>query len=361
MLAPNELADLYRQHRDTHVLSVYLDTDQQDFAEREKWQIALKTAVAEERDKVGDPEAFDRALERLKARLDDNDGGFLNGRGWVGFATSDDLLYSEGLPVPMPNLVRWEDGLRVAPYARALKQARPVVAVVMDSRKARILRYLMGLLSQSDFLEADTYLGDLTDVGTAKRPSNHSGRRGKTGTDAAQRFLDVERERLVGRVAQELREEVGTDGLLIVGGADRTVDALVKELGDFASERRRVRPSLNFDMSDAEIRATVEAAASEISDALQQALVDELIGSARSDGDACLGEAETERAAVEGRIDTLVVSDGFRRRDPDRADHFEGTAFEHGASVVEVSRAAGERLDEEAGGTGAVLRYRVRG
>lgn len=360
MLAPEQLADLYKRHRKDHVLSIYLDADQHDFAERGKWRIALKTAVSQEREKAADAKVFDRALEHLQEPLNESDGSFLSGRGWVGFATAEGVLHSESLPVPMPNLVRWEDGLRVAPYARALKQARPVVAVIIDSRKARILRYRMGLLSQRDFLEADTYLGDLTDVHVAKVASNHSGIRGKTGTDAAQNFLDVERERLVGRVAQEVRDEVGKDGLLIIGGADRTVDALAKELGDFAGDRRRTVHSLNFDMSDAEIRDEVEATASEISSGLHDEIMDRVVEGARSDGDACLGEEETERALVEARVDTLLIADTFREANPDRADHFEGAAFEHGAQVIEVGREVGERLQREGGGVGALLRYKVR-
>lgn len=360
MLAPEQLADLYKRHRKDPVLSIYLDADQHDFAERGKWRIALKTAVSEQREKAPDAGRFDQAFEHLSGPLQESDGSFLSGRGWVGFATPEGVLHSESLPVPMPNLVRWEDGLRVAPYARALKQARPVVAVVIDSRKARVLRYRMGLLAQRDFLEADTFLGDLTDVRAAKVPSTHSGIRGKTGTDAAQNFLDVERERLVGRVAEDVRGEVGHEGLLIIGGSERTVDALARELGDFADDRRRVLHSLNFDMSDADLTEAVETAASEISEELSGRILERLVGDARSGGDACLGEAETERALVEARVDTLLIADSFRRNDPDRADHFEGAAFEHGARVIEVSRKVAERLQSEGGGVGALLRYRVR-
>ena len=359
MLAPEQLADLYKRHRKDPVLSIYLDADQHDFAERGKWRIALKTAVSEQREKAADSSRFDKAFEHLSEPLGESDGSFLAGRGWVGFATPDGILHSESLPVPMPNLVRWEDGLRVAPYARALKQARHVVAVVIDSRKARILRYRMGLLSERDFLEADTFLGDLTDVHVAKVPATHSGIRGKTSTDAARDFLDVERDRLVGRVAEEVRKEVGNEGLLIVGGAERTVDALVRELGDFADSRRRILHSLNFDMSDTELTRSVERVASEVSTESNGQIVEHLLGEARSGGDGCLGEAETERALVEARVDTLLIADSFRRNDPDRADHFEGAAFEHGAKVIEVSRGVAEQLQAEGGGIGALLRYKV--
>jgi hypothetical protein len=360
MLAPDQLVDLYRSNRQETVLSIYLDADQHDFGDRDKWRIALKTAVSAQRTEAGDPSEFDRAYERLRKFLDANENGFLSGRGWVGFATAEELLHTESVPVPMPNLVRWEEGLRVAPYARALKQARPVIAVLIDSRRARLLRYRMGAMTQLDYQEADTYLGDLTDVNVAKRPTNRTGVRGKTATDAAHRFLEVERERLVGRVAEEVRSAAGQKGLVVLGGADRSVDALQKELSDLGNERLLSDAHLSFDLSEADLRESVETAASELSSGEQMRTVERLIDGARAGGDACLGDAETSRAVGEGRVDTLYVSDVFRRRDPDRVDHFEGAAFEQGADVVEVARDAGEALERAGEGIGAKLRYRIR-
>lgn len=360
MLAPNQLVDLYRSHRSDNVLSVYLDTDQHDFAERGKWRIALKNRLSEERAKASDPTAFDEAYAQLAEWLEPDGNGFLTGRGWVGFATPERCIYAEALPVPMPDLVRWEPGLRVAPYARALKQARPVVSVLIDSRHAAVRRYEMGALSDGEKLHADTYIGDLTDVNISKRAHGHSGVRGKTGTDAAQRLLEVERDRLVARVAEEVTAEAGLHGIVVVGGAERAADALRKELDGLGENRLRVESSLNFDMSDAELRDAVERIASEMSARDQQRILERAIDDARSEGDACLGEEETERALIEKRVGTLLVSDRMRQERPDRTDHLEGAAFEQGASVVEMSREAGALLDREAEGVGALLRYRIR-
>jgi hypothetical protein len=359
MLAPDQLVALYRKTRRQTVLSIYLDADQHDFGDRDKWRIALKTAVAEQRDLADDAAEFDRAYERLREPLDSSENGFLSGRGWVGFATADDVLHMESLPVPMPNLVRWEEGLRVAPYARALKQARPVIAVLLDSRKARIARYRMGTMTELDHQEADTYLGELTDVNVSKRPTNRTGIRGKTGTDAAHRILEVERDRLVSRVAEEVREAAGRQGFVVLGGAERSVDALRKELDDLDEGRLRIEALFSFDLSEPDLRESVEAAASELSAREQRVRVERLLDAAHSKGDGCLGDPETARAIGEGRVDTLFVADSFRDRDPDRADHFEGAAFEQGADVVEVAREAAEVLEREGGGIGATLRYRI--
>lgn len=360
MLAPDQLVDLYRKTLQETVLSIYLDADQHDFGDRDKWRIALKTAVSAQRAEADDPASFDRAYERLREFLDSNENGFLSGRGWVGFATADQLLHTESVPIPMPNLVRWEEGLRVAPYARALKQARPVIAVLIDSRRARLLRYRMGTMTQLDYREADTYLGDLTDINVAKRPTNRSGVRGQTATDAAHRFLEVERDRLVGRVADEVRSAAGDKGLVVLGGADRSVSALQKELSELGDERMLAGAHLSFDLAEADLRQSVEAAASELSAREQVHAVERVVNDAHAEGDACLGDAETARAVGEGRVDTLYVSDAFRRREPDRVDHFEGAAFEQGADVVEVAGEAGETLEREGQGVGARLRYRIR-
>ena len=360
MLAPNQLVDLYRSHRSDDVLSVYLDTDQRDFAQRGVWRVTLKNRISEERASAKDPEAFDEAYAHLAQFMEPDGNGFLTGRGWAGFATPEGCIYAEALPVPMPDLVRWEPGLRVAPYARALKQARPVVAVLVDSRHAAIRTYRMGALSDGDQLHADTYIGDLTDVNVSKRAHGHSGVRGKTGADAAQRLLEVERDRLIARVAEEVLTEAGRDGIVVVGGVERAAEALRKELNGLGEHRLEVESTLSFDMSAAELRDAVERVASEMSARDQQRVVERAIDSARSEGDACLGQEETERALIEKRVGTLLVSDTLRKDDPDRTDHLEGAAFEQGATVMEMSRAAGARLDQEGGGVAALLRYRIR-
>lgn len=357
MLDTDSLTKLYRKYRHETVLSIYLDADQRDFAERTRWQRVLKNRTSAARKEAEDPEAFDRALAHLTDELEPEANQFLEGRGWVGFATAGERIHAESLPVPMPNLVRWETGLRVAPYARALVQSRPIVAVLVDSRRARLLHYREGTLSESARLHADTYLGDLTDVTTSKRASAHSGIRGATGTDAAQRFLEVERDRLLARVEDEVRAEAGESGVIVLGGVERAVGALAKRLVPMGEARVTVRPGLSFDMTDAEIRATVEDAASEMTGLRQRRLVERLVDLARANGDACLGDRETERALREGRVDTLVVSDRLRTSQPDRVDHLEGAAFEQSADVIEVAREAATTLDREADGVGALLRY----
>lgn len=360
MLDTDQFTSLHREYRDTPVLSVYLDIDQRDFAERGRWRTSLDNLVSAQREKASDAAAFDRALAHLAPALEPDRNNFKNGRGWAGFATADELILAGTLPTPMPDLARWERGLHVAPYVRTLKQDRSVVAAIVDSRRARVLLYRQGGLSEEDSLRADTFIGDLTDVNVAKRPAAHSGVRGKTGTDAARRILEVERDRLLRRVAEEVTSQAGDRGFVVVGGIERAMHALLDRLDNVDATRVARRPGLNFHMSEAEIRETVEEAASELSSRRQARILEQVVEQARAGGRGTLGPEDTERALEERRVDTLLVSRSLRREQPDLAARLEGAAFDQGASVVEASREAGGVLDREGEGVGALLRFRIR-
>lgn len=365
MLTRDQLIELYRTHQQTRVLSIYVNADQHDPAQRDAWRIRLKGGLSQARDALdGAPhdesKAFDAAQERIRAALDaDTASSFLPGRGWVGFATADALIHTDRIDVPMPDLVRWERGLRIAPYVRALKQTRPVLLVVLDRRKAAVYRYQEGELTDVDHLHADTFVGDLTDIGTAKRATNRSGIRGKTGTDAAQNVLDTGARRLVQRLIDELEIHDGQTSL-VIGGTREQMSALRGALPADLQERLAEDPSLNFDMGRAELAQRVEAAASELSSQRLGALLDDIAEKAGAHGDGCLGREATEKALREGRVRTLAVSVGLQERDPDLADRLIGTAFgANGADAHLLPRAVGERLDRMGEGVGALLHYHV--
>jgi hypothetical protein len=357
MLSKDQLEALYHEHRDDWVLSVYLDADQHDFAERGRWRVALKNELSEQRRHAPDPELLDRAHEHVEEALQSG-RSFLQGRGWAGFATSEERLHADSLPVAMPDLVRWEKGLRVAPYARALKATRPVIGVVVDSRRARVISFGDDRSTHDEELHADTYLGDLTDVNVAKRATDRSGVRGKTGTDAAQRYLEVERDRLLTRVAEEVRARMDGDAFVLLGGVRRALEGLAREL-DLDSARMVKDPHLSLDSSNEQLQQAAEETRRTLSAAHEAELVESVVDRARAGGDASLGEEDTHQALREMRVDTLVVSERRRRERPDDVDRAEGTAFEQSANVIEVRGEAGERLDQEGEGLGSLLRYRV--
>lgn len=364
MLTHDELVELYRTFRQEKVLSVYLDGLATDFAQRSTWRKRLDQQVTEARRVANgrapdEEEAFDRALGRIEDVLKEYEA-FLPDRGWVGFASPDELLYANPVRAPMPDLVRWEEGIRVAPYVRALKQDRLVLGVLVDSRRARVFEYRDGELIESQDLNAETYLGDLTDINISKRATNHSGVRGKTATDAAQRFLEVGSERMLKKLMELVTERVGSSGILVLGGTPEAATAARSHLSQQMSDRVAVRSSLPLEASDAAVKEHLEAAASELNQALQQKLLDEVVNQAKAGGKGALGPEGVERALKEARVDTLLLSRNFIRGSPDYADHLVGATFEQHADVEELSGDGADRLDMEGEGVAARLRYTIR-
>ena len=116
---------------------------------------------------------------------------------------------------------------------------------------------------------------------------------------------------------------------------------------------------MHVGMSDAEMLADTEEAASELTLTAQGAVLDEVMAAARANGRACLGVKDTTESLRGGRVDLLVVTRGLRERDTELVDQMIGAAFDHGAAVEEISADAGERLDAEGEGVAARLRYTV--
>jgi peptide subunit release factor 1 (eRF1) len=149
----------------------------------------------------------------------------------------------------------------------------------------------------------------------------------------------------------------GQDGIVVVGGTTEAEKKLVALLPRRLQGRVARRRSLHLDMSAAEIREEIRSAAGDLSEQGHRALVAEVVDAARSGGKGTLGEKETLQALQGMQVDTLLLSRGFIQTHPDPADHAVSLAFAQGASVEEVSGAAGGTLDHDAEGIAARLRF----
>ena len=283
MLTSDALVALYRKHRTESVLSVYLDASQTDPANRANWSRWLNDQVRDLRRQLtesgADSRSFDAAHGHIEGALGNPDR-FLSGRGWAGFATESELIYAEGLPVPMPNLIRWEAGVRVAPYLRAVKQSTPVPVAIADSRRVRIFCYLGGSLEERYDLHADRDFGDLSDSSGSRRAGRTSGVRGETGKDKAAALLDAQTDRLIADAADRLVELADDQATIVLGGVEPVVARLEKALP--AEALVSIRPGLSFDDSLSDLRAVVEEAASQASRERQSSVVERTLDAARS-------------------------------------------------------------------------------
>jgi hypothetical protein len=358
MLTREKLVELYRSRSDKHVLSIYLNAEEHDPAKRRAWRRAFDH-VLEHVSRTVDPadhEDYEAALTHIRKELRQYDA-FLPERGWAGFADAGGLLYAEAMPVPMPDLGCWEEGPHVAPYVRALKQSRPVLVVLVDSRRAHIYRYQDGSLSNAQELVTEGINEDIADYNTSKRASTHTGTRGETGTDVAQRLQEAHTDRMLKQVAELIPAEAGGDGFVVIGGPHEVISSTVSRLHKSMNGRVHEDVTLNFDMSVADIRKATEQAASKLSEQRHAELVAELIDTARSGGRASLGREATEVALLDRRVEFLILSRELAAREPEYVDECVGRAFEQSAEVEEVGGTAGARLDAEADGIGARVRF----
>lgn len=358
MLNREELVALFRKYRGERVLSLYLNAEEHDPAKRRAWRRALDHAIEDARARIdpGETEAFDAALAHLKLELKRYDA-FLPGAGWAGFARPDGLLHAESLPIVMPNLSRWEDGIRVAPYVRALKGAEPVITVLADSRQVRLYRRVNGELAELPEIRADTFFGDLTDVNMSKRATTHTGVRGATDTDAAQRLEGVGTERMLKALVEQLRDLANRNGSIVIGGTDEISAQLLARLPRALQTRAIEERSISFHDSLADLKRASAAAADVLAARNQARLLDDVLDLAHSGGRGCLGPEQTSESLREGRVEILLLSRRFTSEHPEFSDFYTGTAFEQGADVEEMAGESGDRLDQEGAGVGARLRF----
>lgn len=360
MMPLDELAGLRRELSARNVLSAYIAAEEHDPTERSSWRARLAAGL-DTVERGLDPAAltsFAAARRRLETELDGY-RGFLPGRGWAAFVTADRLWYCAEVPAPMPDLVRWRRGPVLGPYLRTLKQDRPVIVALIDSRRARLLEYHAGELTETADLRADGFIDDLTDRNTSKRATSHSGVRGETGSDAADRILRQESDRLLKNVANEL-DPAGTDALIILGGPTAAVAGLEKLLQPGAGDRLRIASELHLTMSLPEIQRSVESVVTTLTRELQLALATAVLDDVRPGGLGGLGIHETAEACALGQVDRLILTPQFVAEHEEAAEDLIALTLEYGGAVDLLSDDAAALLDARGGGVAAHLRFARR-
>lgn len=361
MLTYAELVELERSLRGERVLSVYVDGSAPDPAAKHAWRRVLDDAVRGiGRGLAGAPhderEAFRRAASLLEAELAATSGA-LGAPGWAAFITAEGVRTAGPLPTHIPSLVRWERGARVAPYVRALEQQRPVVVAVVDTREARLYRYREGALEALDTLRAHAAVGPFDHMGDVPREHFHTGTRGSTGTDAAERELRVGTERMLAELAGRLTVLGGDDAWIVLGGTPQAAKAALATLPGAAAARATVLPSLGVWASEAEIRRLAAEGATVLREAREGAMLADLLERKGARGNGAVGASAVLHALDAGAVQELLLSTQFLERHAADAELAVRAALGQRSSVEVAGGAAAERLDREAGGIVARLRF----
>lgn len=364
MLSYRELIELDRALRGELVLSVYIDGTTHDPAARYVWRKKLDHRLQEIRHRLqnskrSELDAFERAAAGIETELGSFEAS-LPSPGWAGFATAARVPQAGTLPVAMPDVAWWDRGMRVAPYVRVLTHERLVVAALVDSRRARLFRHHHGELEDLADLRADTFMGDLSDVSVSRRGSRHSGVRGITASDEAERHLQIGLERMLKDLGERVSELADWDGWVLLGGTPEVVKAAEDALPERLRGRLLEKLSLDVTASAAQVRTAVEEATRTLRESEQGELVGAVIDAAHSNGRGVVGREPTVAALSQRCVERLLLSRPFLARYPDEAERAVRAALDQDAIVEEMIGAAAGRLDEEGEGIGARLRFVVR-
>ncbi len=359
LLSPTQLINLFRRLRRQQVLSLYVDGTVTDPAQRFEWRVAARDALDGLASTLADrPEAEREALERCRLLLEEEleqIAAAIRAPGWVGFATVDGVQLSGGIPVPMPTEVRWQRGIWIAPYIRALKQDTPVLVAVLDGRSAIIYRYLGGRLERLEKLHAILHGGHADHLG-APQQRFHTPTRGATASELADHARLHARDVLAREVAERLVHLVDPAGGLVVGGIPEAMHAVLRQLPPAVRERTLPLPELTLTDTDAELTRAAGRAASALRNRRDQTAVQRLVDAAAAGQRATVGVPESLEALAMGEGRELFVTPDFLAQHAAEAEQAIEQAFDQDAAVEVVSGEAAAALDAE-GGLGLLLRF----
>ena len=359
MLSHEQLGRLTRTLHDRKILSIYLDVAARDPAQKRAWRTQLDDSIRRIRD--GTPASPDKertAFDHAVALLDAQIASASTARSWVGFACGKEVHHSESLPVRTPSVVAWDTGPRVAPYLTALRQCRPVILAEVNAEGARLYRYDAGNLEKLEQLRAHVTVEPQHHMGSMPRRGFHTGTRGSTGTDAAQRELREGTRRMLRELSQRLTTLAGADGWIIIGGTPLPAKAARAALPKALTSRSLIVPEMHIWASDAQIRECAESGATALQDAHDLAAVSYAVRQAGAGrGRGVVGPEATLRALETGAVERLYLSERFIEMSPETGDEAVRSALDHGASPEVVDGAAATRLDRFAEGMAARLRY----
>jgi hypothetical protein len=359
MFRYEDLVKFERSVRHRTLLSVYINGEVSDPADRHRWRLDLRHSLDDvetwlEGSSHGEREAFRRCRERVMADVDSFEVT-LGSPGWVAFFAPDGALHSGPLPAVVPTVAAWGTGAFVTPYIRAIKEAQPVIVALVDARTARVFRYAERSADLVETLTARAVVREASHMSSPPRQGFHMGTRGTPGADAIQQERREATDVMLADLAKRVAVLAGDAGSVAIGGIDTVAKAALSALpADLAG--RAARCELDVHASPAQVAEAARTAASSLRNAADLARVDEALTGAVRNGRGVTGSLDTLRALEEKRVRDLVLTSEFLRDHAADAARAVRLAFDSGSTVEHVSGQAAERLDT-VGGIAARLWY----
>lgn len=304
---------------------------------------------------VAGPHVFEQCVALLEQHLPTD--AVMHRRGsWFCFVTEDGDVVSGNVADSVESSVFWDVGPAVVPLLGAGVRT-PAFVLLLDQEHARLCRLEDdGLTTVHDeSAEPLAVVGD--HMGSQPRQGFHHGTHGETLTERAQRRRRAARERIQASVRRVVESTIGDNGVLVVGGADEATHALVSTLSSSAARRTVIAPDLRFETGTALATTQARTALHQLFDRDLCRWLDVLLEDRLAAGRSASGPAEVERALMFGDVAQLVLSRTFARRHARGAHRLALRAIGEGAAVHVASLDAAARLDVDAAGIAAELRF----
>jgi peptide chain release factor subunit 1 len=365
MLSENDLRELLDFNTEQPVLSVYLNTDPSE-GNADVHKLRLRSMV-KEINLTKDVEAIERYI---------NHEYNWSGRGVAVFSCSHDGFFRVyPLAVPVRNLVHISDRPSVKPLASLLDNYGGYGVVLVDKQGARLFFFHMGELREQEGVLGET-------VKRTKHGGGGSSVPGRRGETAANRTVDEVVDRNMKDAVDFSVHFFETNHVrrILVGGTEENGKLFCSLLPKSWQSLVMGTFPMSMTATHAEVRSRAFELGMQVENEREKRLVDRLMTMAAKESGAVTGLEKTLQAVNEGRVQTLVVSEGFRKNayrckstgwltiKPEDAcsgeDDIEKVYDVVDLVVNQVMRSGGEvdvimssETMEKAGGIGAILRY----
>ena len=362
MFTNTQLLALHQSLHDRQVLSVYIDRSAADPAMQHAWRVHLNHALDSVDGRLRDAAAGERAdFDRCRRMLDTwlEHSAAEQSSTIAAFFTANGLAATLPLPDGASTRVEWTIGGALGPLVGLPKQRPDVVVALADARHATVYRYRRGLLDRVERVRSHHPIEHAAHMGTPPRNGFHSGTRGRTARDAAQRALRRGRDRMLNEAVARITGLIDHEGWIVVAGTDPIASKLMSRLETLAPGRVGRATEIDLHSTQAEVTAAAVKGATSLSEAFDLQRLADIAEAAGAHGLGALGEEDVTSALRESSVRTLLVSAKHLSEHSATADEAIRAALDQHAEVEQVFGAAACMLDEHAGGVAAALRFRT--
>jgi hypothetical protein len=348
-----------KRHATTPTLSVYvtgrLSAPSMRNAARVVMRQRIEAARATRHVDGGAPELFEQCVTLLEQHLP-SDAALHRLGTWFCFITASGDVVSGSVPEAIDASVSWDVGPAIVPLLSA-GAPTPAFVLPIDQEHARLCRLEDDNLVTLHDEEVEPLVVEGDHMGAQPRQGYHHGTTGETLTERTQRRRRAKRDRFQTSVRRLVESTVGDTGVLVIGGSNEAAHALVGTLSAPLARRTTLATELRFETGSAHAAMQARTALHCLADRNLghwfDVLREERLGAGRS----ASGPPDVERALVQGDVAQLVLSRTFARRHARGAHTFALRAIAEGAEVYVASLDAAARLDEQASGIAAELRF----